>query len=109
MPLSDALFSRDALCFLDPASRSLRFEQSDGSAIAMDFPGFNHCALWMRPGAPFLCLEAWTGHSDPAGFTGDLFEKPSMRVLAAGERARHRVTYRFHPAPADEGLTPSRG
>jgi galactose mutarotase-like enzyme len=98
LTLSDALFAGDAVCFLNPASRSLRFEQADGSAIAMDFPGFDHCALWMRPGAPFLCLEAWTGYSDPEGFTGDLFQKPSMRVLKPGERARHEATYRYFPA-----------
>ena len=80
LALSDALFAGDALCFLDPASRSLRFEQSGGAAIEMDFHGFDHVALWTRPGAPFLCLEAWTGYSDPEGFAGDLFEKPSMRA-----------------------------
>jgi galactose mutarotase-like enzyme len=95
LPLSDALFAGDALCFLDPASRALRFVQADGSAIEMRFPGFDHCALWMRPGAPFLCLEAWTGYSDPDGFTGDLFAKPSMRVLAPGARARHEATYAY--------------
>ena len=61
----------------------------------MDFPGFDHAALWMRPGAPFLCLEAWTGYSDPEGFAGDLFEKPSMRVLAPGAQARHEARYRL--------------
>jgi galactose mutarotase-like enzyme len=98
LTLSDQLFAGDALCFLDPASRGLRFEQADGSAIALDFSGFDHAALWTRPGAPFLCLEAWTGYSDPEGFTGDLFEKPSMRVLKAGERARHAATYRYFAA-----------
>ncbi len=98
LPLSDALFAKDAVCFLSPASRSLRFEQADGSAIAMEFSGFAHAALWMRPGAPFLCLEAWTGYSDPEGFTGDLFEKPSMQVLAPGDSARHSATYRFFAA-----------
>ena len=93
--LSDALFAADALCFLNPASRSLRFEQSGGTAIKMDFNGFDHVALWTRPGAPFLCLEPWTGYSDPEGFTGDLFAKPSMRVLQAGERARHGATFEF--------------
>ena len=95
LALSDELFAGDALCFLDPASRALRFEQADGSAIALDFSGFDHAALWTRSGAPFLCLEAWTGYSDPEGFAGDLFEKPSMRVLAPGERARHAATYRY--------------
>ncbi len=60
----------------------------------MDFPGFDHCALWTRPPAPYLCLEAWTGYSDPEGFAGDIFEKPSMRTLAPGETARHEATYR---------------
>jgi galactose mutarotase-like enzyme len=98
LPLDDELFGGDALCFLEPASRSLRFEQADGSAIAMDFSGFGMAALWTRPGAPFLCLEAWTGYSDPEGFAGDLFEKPAMRALAPGERARHRAVYRYFAA-----------
>lgn len=98
LPLSDQLFLGDALCFLDPQSRSLRFEQADGSSIEMDFAGFDHCALWMRPGAPFLCLEAWTGYSDPEGFAGDLFEKPGMKVLPPGGRARHSARYVYAPA-----------
>ena len=98
LALGDPLFAGDALCFLSPASRSLRFEQTDGSAIEMDFAGFDHAALWMRPGAPFLCLEAWTGYSDPEGFTGDLFEKPSMRLLQPGARATHMATYRYFAA-----------
>jgi len=98
LPLDDELFAGDALCFLAPASRSLRFEQADGSAIAMDFSGFGMAALWTRPGAPFLCLEAWTGHSDPEGFAGDLFEKPAMRALAPGARARHRAVYSYFAA-----------
>ena len=49
----------------------------------MEFPGFSHAALWTRPGAPFLCLEAWTGYSDPEDFAGELSDKPSMRVLGA--------------------------
>ncbi|MGO4868995.1 MAG: aldose 1-epimerase family protein [Roseiarcus sp.] len=99
LALSDELFAHDALCFLDPASRSLRFEQTNGAAIEMDFRGFDHAALWTRPGAPFLCLEAWTGYSDPEGFAGDLWEKPSMRTLKGSERARHGASYRFFSAP----------
>ena len=98
LELSDDLFAHDALCFLNPASRSLRFEQRNGAAIEMDFRGFDHAALWTRPGAPFLCLEAWTGYSDTEGFAGDLFEKPSMRMLTGGERARHGASYRFFGA-----------
>src|SRR5262249_13404387 len=75
LKLTDELFARDALCFLDCASRSLAFVDASGASITMEYPSFSHAALWTRPGAPFLCLEAWTGYSDPDGFEGDLFDK----------------------------------
>jgi galactose mutarotase-like enzyme len=93
LPLTDALFANDAVCFLGLASRSLAFVDASGASIAMEFPGFPHAALWTRPGAPFLCLEAWTGYSDPAGFDGDLADKPSMRLLEPGGVARHEARY----------------
>jgi galactose mutarotase-like enzyme len=98
LKLTDELFAQDALCFIDPASRSLRFVEPGGAAIELALGGFAHCALWMRPGAPFLCLEAWTGYSDPEGFAGELKDKPGMRILASGESARHSATYSFIPA-----------
>ena len=94
LPLDEATLAREALCFLNPASRSLAFEIAGGRTLAMDFPGFAHCALWTRPAAPFLCLEAWTGHGDPEGVEGDSFTKPSMRVLAPGDGARHGARFR---------------
>ena len=98
LPLDDALFAREALCFLGAASVSLRFEQADGSALEMTLDDFPHIALWSRPNAPFLSIEAWTGFGDPVNFDGDLFEKPSMRILAPGASARHGASYRFLPA-----------
>ena len=95
LPLSDALFAHDALCFLDCASRTLAFIDASGASITMEYESFSHAALWTRPGAPFLCLEAWTGYSDPDGFTGDLFDKPGMRVLEPGGRARHQARFVF--------------
>ena len=97
LKLSDDLFVDDALCFLNPASRFLRFVEPGGAAIELALGGFEHAALWMRPGAPFLCMEAWTGYSDPEGFAGELGEKPGMRSLAGGETARHSATYSFTP------------
>ena len=95
LPLTDALFENDAVCLLDCASRSLAFQDPSGASITMGFPDFQHVALWTRPGAPFICLECWTGYSDPEGFDGDLFEKPSMRVLEPGGQARHEARFTF--------------
>lgn len=102
LALDDAVMAREALCFLDANSRALRFVAPDGSAIKLEAEDFPHWALWSRPPARFLCIESWTGHGDPDGFEGDLFEKPSMRVLAPGAVARHAVHMRFVPGPASD-------
>jgi galactose mutarotase-like enzyme len=99
LALTDALFASDALCFLNPRSRSLRFVEAGGASIAMELGDFPHAALWTRPGAPFLCLEAWTGYSDPEGFTGELKDKPGMRILSAGQKTRHAARYVFADSP----------
>lgn len=101
LPLEPALFAGDALCFLNARSRSLRFEDGEGRAIAMRVENLPHLALWMRPGAPYLCLEPWSGYGDPEGFEGDLFEKPGMTVLQPGQSARHSALFTYRSAVSD--------
>lgn len=95
LPLSPALMADEALCFLNAASRRLIYDNGAGASLAVELDDFPHIALWALPPAPFLCIEAWTGHGDPEGFDGDLYEKPSMRLLAPGESARHGATFRL--------------
>jgi galactose mutarotase-like enzyme len=95
LPVTDALLSDEALCIIETRSRSLRFRAPVGAAIHMEFEDFPHIALWSRPPAPFLCIEAWTGHGDPEGFSGDIREKPSMRFLPVGIQATHAVHLRY--------------
>lgn len=96
LSLSDRLLANEALCWLNTRSRSLRFIAPSGQAIGVELDDFPHIALWSRPGAPFLSIEAWTGHGDPDGFTGDTREKPSMRLLAPGASARHAIHLTYH-------------
>jgi len=96
--LDPTLFAGDALCFLDAQSNEVRFEAPTGAAIVVRAENFSHWALWSKPGAPLLCIEAWTGHGDPEDFDGELADKPSMRHLAPGLVSRHRVNLRFEPA-----------
>ena len=95
MTVDDALMGREALCFLDARSSSVRFVAPDGSAIRIEVDDFPHFALWSRPPAPYLCIETWTGHGDPDGFAGELSDKPSMRLLAPGAVARHALKMSF--------------
>jgi|HubBroStandDraft_5_1064220.scaffolds.fasta_scaffold99314_2 galactose mutarotase-like enzyme len=97
LPVNDALLANEALCFLEARSRSLRFSAPDGAVIRMELEDFPHIALWSRPPAPFLCIEAWTGHGDPEGFDGDILDKPSMRFLPAGAVAIHAVRLSYEP------------
>ncbi len=98
LTLTDELVTQGAMCLVGLTSRSVRFEEANGAALEMDFHSYDHFALWSRPGAPFLCLEPRTSYADPEGFAGDLFDKPGMRTLEAGERARHEARCRFIPA-----------
>jgi galactose mutarotase-like enzyme len=98
LPLSESLMANEALCFLEAHSRSLRFVAPDGAAIEVELQDFPHIALWSRPPAPFLCIEAWTGHGDPEWFAGDILEKPSMCVLSPGASAGHAITCGHFPA-----------
>jgi len=100
LALSHDLFAREALCFLDARSRALCFEAPCGARIEAVADGFRHWALWSRPGAPFLCVEAWTGHGDPEGFAGEFAEKPSMDILAPGASCDYAMTWTFAPAPS---------
>jgi galactose mutarotase-like enzyme len=96
--LAPELFENDALCFLDAASADVAYVNGRGQAIEISVEDFPHVALWTKPGAPFICIECWTGHSDPEGFEGEIVEKPSMRSLAPGASARHSVAYAWRAA-----------
>jgi galactose mutarotase-like enzyme len=98
LALAPELFADGALVFLDVASREMRFTAPSGAAIGMEMEDFPHLAVWTRPTAPFVSLEAWTGHADWIGFAGELHERNTTRSLAPGESARHKVTLRWHEA-----------
>ncbi len=95
LPLAPEMFARDALCFLNIASRSLVFDNGAGARLCVDMDDFPHVGFWTLPPAPYLCIEPWTGHGDPDDFQGDLFEKPSMRIVAPGASARHGARFAF--------------
>lgn len=84
--LRDDLFAHDALVWESPASRSLCYGCEGGPELAIAFPEMPTLALWTKPGASFLCVEPWQGHADPAGFTGEIWDKQGMLRLEPGER-----------------------
>jgi galactose mutarotase-like enzyme len=79
--LDDALFAQDVVIFDQLRSRRLRYGASEGPGIDVRFPDARYLGLWSRPGAPFVCIEPWRGVADPAGFEGNLQEKPGIEML----------------------------
>lgn len=96
LPLSPDLFT-EALVFLDAQSQGLAFTAPDGAAIRLSGEGFPHLAVWSRPDAPFLSLEAWSAHADWEDASGRLADRASMTFLKPGETAGHRATMTWTP------------
>lgn len=99
LPLAPELFT-EALVFLRARSRTMRFVAPSGHEIAMAMRGFPHLAVWSRPTAPFLSLEAWTAHADWEDAEGELADRDSMILLGPGETSRHAATLSWCGAPA---------
>ena len=95
LPLSPALLETEALCFMEPRDRRVRFAHPSGAGIAMTLENFPYVALWSRPAGGFLSIEAWTGHGDFVDADGDLYKKPSMRHLPPGASASHAAKFSF--------------
>ncbi len=89
LALAAALFAEDALIWDELASRRLEYRSADGPwlEVAFDLPMLG---IWQKPGANFICIEPWAGLADPAGYAGDLTEKPGVILLPPG--GEHRLT-----------------
>lgn len=88
LELDDSLFDEDALLFLEPKSRSLRFGPASGkgTSLLVHYDRLPHLGIWTKPGgAPFLCIEPWHGHASPMDFAGSLKEKPGSLELMPTE------------------------
>jgi galactose mutarotase-like enzyme len=101
LALEDGLFTADAVIFDRLASRRLWFGVPGQEGLRVDFPDCPHLGIWMKPGAPYLCLEPWQGFAPEAGDDGDLANRPGIvRVPPGGTLSR---TLRLAPdlVPAD--------
>lgn len=91
LPLDESLFVNDAIVIPDAANRSVRFAALDASgrerrALTVSWEGYKDLGIWSKPtGAPFLCIEPWYSMASPAGWQGEIADKPGILRLAPGE------------------------
>ncbi len=82
LPLTDALFTDDALVWTELSSRRLSYGATDGLQLRIDFPDTDWLGIWSKPGANFVCIEPWAGIADAEGYTGEFRDKPGVFELA---------------------------
>ena len=69
----------EVLAALDASGRESR-------ALTVNWEGYKDLGIWSKPtGAPFLCIEPWYSMASPAGWQGEIAEKPGILTLAPGE------------------------
>ncbi|MHA6721946.1 aldose 1-epimerase family protein [Sphingomonas sp. RS2018] len=94
--LTDDLFADDALIWNPIQSRGLSYGADTGPQLRIDWDAAE-LGIWTKPGAHFVCVEPWWGEADPAGFTGDIWEKPGIQRLAPGERRTFGMSVTLKP------------
>jgi galactose mutarotase-like enzyme len=90
--LRDDLFVDDALILDQIKSRKVWYGAEAGPRIRIDFSEAPYLGVWTKPGADFICIEPWHGHSDPDGFSGDLRNKPGIFMVEPGETEHCAMT-----------------
>ena len=86
-PLSDELFAKDALVVDNGQIEEAWLCHKDGTPyVGVRSEGFPNYGIWSVEGAPFVCLEPWMGRCDNAGFNAELYEKPNVNKVEAGEK-----------------------
>lgn len=92
LKLEDSLFEDDALIFDALSSRSLTYGAPGHPQLRVDFAEMPYLGVWTKPGAGYICIEPWQGVADPAGFTGDIRDKPGVVLVQPGDEARFAIS-----------------
>lgn len=97
LPLSEALFTNDAVILNPVNSAAVRYAvvgQGAGPWLKMSWHGFRELGIWSKPsGAPFVCIEPWRGYASPVGFDGEFTDKPGLMHIAPG--AEEQLSFRI--------------
>lgn len=93
LSLEPGLFAVDAIILDQLESDSVRYGAPGAPTIEISWEGFSQLGIWQKSGADFLCIEPWSGHASPVGFTGEITDKPGMLLIPPGDKRvlTHRV------------------
>jgi len=89
--LTDDLFAHDALIWKTLNSRRLVYGADHEPQLDIAFPDTPWLGLWSKPGAGYVCIEPWAGSADPAGFDGEIWDKPGIIAIEPGGARKFRM------------------
>lgn len=80
-------FEADAMIFPDGAGAGLTYSAEGGPSLHFTFHSLPNLALWMKPGASFICIEPWHGTAPEVGASAEIAARPYALTLAPGASA----------------------
>lgn len=95
--LNGNTFKNDALIMKGIMSKkiSLKDKVENKTLLTMNFEEFPYLAIWSKPGAPFICIEPWRGHSDTIKSSGIFTEKNDIVSLLPNQSFECKYTVEF--------------
>lgn len=86
LPLTKALFYKDALVFKELKSTAisiLNIKNSHG--LTYSYTDFPYMGIWAAKNADFVCIEPWCGIADSVATTSQFAEKEGINKLGSNE------------------------
>lgn len=89
--LKHELFHRDAICFDEIESRSVKLlSKKSDKGLKIDFEGFPYLILWSTANdGPFIAIEPWIGLSTCDDESDVFEEKRNTQIAAPGEKKEY--------------------
>jgi galactose mutarotase-like enzyme len=91
LPIDAKLIEEGALILPDSRSPSVKFTSIPGPHLKMSVVEFPQFAVWTKPAAPFLSIEAWAGLPDWDDAHGELAFRPAINLANRGNSRSHSV------------------
>ncbi len=86
LPLTKALFYKDALVFKELKSTAISIlNNNNKNGLTVSYNGFPFMGIWSFKDADFVCIEPWCGIADSINTTGKLEEKEGINVIDKSE------------------------
>jgi len=86
LPLNSELFKYDALIFCDAPCRAATLRnRKSGRGVRVEFSDMKNLLLWQMYGAPYICIEPWSGIPDAESSDKKIENKTDITALEAGK------------------------